>query len=381
MVVAPMIVAACLAQGAGQQPAPGSAPAGPEALIEQSRLMALLKELPAKRSPAVDAEHIAGLERTEELLRGKLKELGVLATEQTLHWPPKGKGKPDEGRAATHEWHNFIVDFPGTDLSREVVLVGAHFDAVPNSPGIDDNGTGVAGLLEAARAIKAMHDQGATTRRTIRLVFFNLEEVGLIGSANYVHAWREANPRKQEAQDNSPAQGAPNNTAHPGTNAARGKIARAEAETITAMISLEMLGFYSDVPGSQHNPFKPIPGVFEPPTVGDNIVLVALARDKDLARRVAGAMTRAGDGLKVFVVDFSPVPLPDLMRSDHGPFALAGLPGMMLTDTANFRNPNYHRPTDTIETIDAARFTKTVKGVAGAVWEMAEGKEKQQSGK
>ncbi len=368
MVLAPVIAMAAMAQVGGQQPARVS---GPEALIDPSRLMATLRELPPRRSPDADAEHIAGLERTEALLRSKLKELGLVAVEQTLRWPT-GQPTPGEGgKPPTHEWRNFIVDFPGTDLSREVVIVGAHFDAVPNSPGIDDNGTGVAGLLEIARAMKAMHEQGWTTRRTIRLAFFNLEEVGLIGSANYVHAWREANPRNPRPPEApppaAPRAGAPTDTA-PGAKAAPGP------EQIIAMISLEMLGFYSDAPGSQHNPFKPIPGVFEPPTVGDNIVLVALARNKELAQRVAGAMTRAGDGLKVFVVDFSPVPLPDLMRSDHGPFALAGLPGMMLTDTANFRNPNYHRATDTIETIDAARFTKAVKGVAGAVWEMAEGK-------
>lgn len=83
-------------------------------------------------------------------------------------------------------------------------------------------------------------------------------------------------------------------------------------------------------------------------------------------------MVASEPGAKVFVADFSPIPLPDLMRSDHAAFALAGVPAAMLTDTANFRNPNYHKASDTIDTIDARRFTLTTKAIAGAWWSLAE---------
>jgi hypothetical protein len=66
------------------------------------------------------------------------------------------------------------------------------------------------------------------------------------------------------------------------------------------------------------------------------------------------------------------VPVQHFLRSDHAPFLLAGIPAFMLTDTANFRNPNYHKPTDTIETIDRARYTLVVKAVVGAAYSLAE---------
>jgi hypothetical protein len=86
-------------------------------------------------------------------------------------------------------------------------------------------------------------------------------------------------------------------------------------------------------------------------------------------------MRDASPGLKTLLADFLPdvpwVP-PDLLRSDHAPFLFAGQPALILTDTSNFRNPHYHQPSDTVETIDAARFTAVVRGVAGAVHAIAE---------
>src|SRR5205814_2674707 len=94
---------------------------------------------------------------------------------------PADAAKHDE-----HTWHNIILDIPGGELPGEVVLVGAHFDAVPLAPGADDNGSGTAGLLEVARVLK-----DHPTKRTIRLVFFNLEECGLIGSSQYVRLTKD----------------------------------------------------------------------------------------------------------------------------------------------------------------------------------------------
>ncbi len=83
-------------------------------------------------------------------------------------------------------------------------------------------------------------------------------------------------------------------------------------------------------------------------------------------------MQKSAPGLKLTVVDFLPFPIPDMTRSDHRPFMLAGIPAVMVTDTANFRNPNYHQPTDTVETIDPKRFTLVAKAIAGATYELAE---------
>jgi len=156
-----------------------------------------------------------------------------------------------------------------------------------------------------------------------------------------------------------------------------GKSASAEsgdspAQEIIGMISLDMLGYFTDAPDSQKSPIKSIPGVFEPPTVGDFIGMVGLSGHHAFNQRLADEMTRASPGLKIELIDFLPVPFPDMMRSDHAPFLLAGIPAVMLSDTANFRNPNYHTKNDTIETIDLERFEEAVVGLVGAVRAIAE---------
>jgi Zn-dependent M28 family amino/carboxypeptidase len=240
---------------------------------------------------------------------------------------------------AANTWHNIVVDLKGTERPREVLIIGAHFDAVPGSPGADDNGSGTAALLEVARVLK-----GVPLKRSVRLVFFNLEEIGLRGSAEHVRARL---PRM--------------------THAASPSAADTDKELILGMVSLEMLGFFCDAPNCQKSPFPAIPGVFEPPTVGDSIILATTSRVQPFSRRLDEAMRAASPTLKTFRVDFSPVAPPDLMRSDHGPFLVAGFPALMMTDTANFRNPHYHQPSDTPETLDAARFTAVVRGLVGAI--------------
>jgi Zn-dependent M28 family amino/carboxypeptidase len=229
-------------------------------------------------------------------------------------------------------WNNIIIELPGRELPKEVLILSCHFDAAPNAPGADDDGTGVAALLEIARVLR-----DAPMRRTVRMIFFNLEEVGLKGSIEYVRS---------------------------------GRIAK--DERVTGMVSLEMLGYFSDEPGSQKSPIAKIEGVFDPPTVGDFIGIATIKSYQEFSRRLEREMKSAAPGLKVVTADFMPIAPPDFLRSDHAPFMLAGMPGVMLTDTSNFRNPNYHKPTDTVETIDEKRFTLVVRGVAGAAHAIAE---------
>nr|HRJ50209.1 M20/M25/M40 family metallo-hydrolase [Phycisphaerales bacterium] len=230
-------------------------------------------------------------------------------------------------------WNNIIVEIPGVELPGEVVLIGAHFDAVARSPGADDNGSGTAALLESARVLR-----GHPMRRTVRLVFFNLEEIGLIGSRH--HAARHA----AEPQD----------------------------QNLVAMVSLECIGFYCVEPGCQKTPVEPIKGVFEPSTTGDFLAAVTIAAHKDVNRRFARAFESASQGLRIEPFDFLPVPIPDILRSDHAPFLAQGVPAIMLTGTANFRNPHYHKPTDTVETIDQDRLVRAVRGIVAATIDLAE---------
>lgn len=303
--------------------------------VSIDRLLQTIRDLPERRSSHGSVEHWRGLTEAERIVQERFRALDLEPRVQPIDWQPtfvlrSGDGEPED----VPTFHNIIVELPGTDLSSEVLIVGAHLDAVPNAPGADDNGTGVAAVLEIARLLK-----DAPMRRTLRLIVFNLEETGLVGSRQYVsHELNAADP----------------------------------AITIIGMMSLEMLGYYSDEPGSQTSPIKPIDGVFDPPTVADFISIVGIKRHESFSRRLGEEMQAAPDGPKVLVVDFTPVPLPDMLRSDHAPFLLAGHPAVMVTDTANFRNPHYHRPTDTIDTLDPGRFAATVRGLVHAIHAISE---------
>ncbi len=359
------------------------------ASITAERVMTLLRELPTARASNGDEEHRTGLRTTERLLLGKLKDFGYEPIVQAIELgkpaanipapaSPTAPGAPkpvetpgpapngppsDAPRAAPpppapqpaspsapspaippvklpprEVWNNLIVEIPGTKVPNEVLILTAHFDAVPGTPGADDDGTGTVAILEIARVL-----QGFKPERTIRLVLFNLEEVGVLGSIHYVRSIKPALEARQE--------------------------------TIVGMVSLEMLGYFSDAPNSQRSPIPNIQGVFEAPTVGDFLALTTTKKHAAFAQSFAATMRRSEPAFKVFVVaDFIPdLPITprDLLRSDHAPFLFADQPGAMLTDTSNFRNPHYHRATDAPETLDAERFALGVRSIAGAAVEMS----------
>jgi hypothetical protein len=365
--------------------APGVALAAPHDRVEQARLMETIRALPTARAPGPDEDHRAGLRETEASLLARVRELGLKPTRHEFQWASPFRPRDDGGPPAappTSTYHNIVVDLPGTDKSSEVVLVGAHFDAVPNSPGADDNGSGVAALLEMARVYSLERAAGATTRRTIRLAFFNIEEAGCIGSSAYYRDWRNQNPdhgrgdaekgvgaEKQDEKGKS--------TPQPPLSGAGSEMQPRGGERIVAMLSLETMGYFSDEPNSQKSPFPPnleLPGglKIEMPTVGDFIAIVGIAKHKDLIHTLTREMKAAAPGLKTFDTSFAPMPLPDMLRSDHRAFLLNGIPAVMVTDSANFRNPHYHKPTDTFETLDAARFTLVTRALVAAVWALAE---------
>jgi len=288
--------------------------------ITADALLGTIGDLPAARSARGDAASRAGLRRTESYVAERLRSFGLEPQLQAFEW---GSPQPET-------WHNVIAEVPGTDRPDEVLLVAAHIDAVTGSPGADDNGSGVAALLEIARVLA--HRSPA---RTVRLCFYNCEEQGLVGST---HDAALLAPR----------------------------IAAGEVDLVGA-ISFDALGYYCTEPGCQRSPFPPIPGVFEPPDTGESIAIVTVAQHRGFARSLAAQMRSAEPDLEVLTVDFAPVPAPDLLRSDHAPFLLMGEPAVMITDTANFRSPYYHTPGDTIGTIDAERYTRVVRALVSAV--------------
>jgi len=308
----------------------------PAEAVSQTRLMEFVRALPEKRSLAGGPEHAEGVRAAERLIVDTLREIGYEPTLHGFAWAPRSQrqeGQPDP------LWNNITVEIPGVEIPDELIIVGAHFDAVSAGPGADDNASGTAGLMEIARALK-----GRPMKRTVRLIFFNGEEVGLVGSIRYI--------------------------------AEHMPVEKRDKPRLIGMISLEMLGFFTDEAGSQRSPLPPVPGVFDPPTVGDFIAVTSTRSHAAFAKRLDEEMRRASPGLRTVLAaeqipDFPLVPR-DILRSDHGSFLMAGLPGVMVTDTANFRNPNYHKATDTAQTLDGPRFAAVVRGVAGAVVAIAE---------
>lgn len=187
------------------------------------------------------------------------------------------------------------------------LIIGAHYDTVVGSPGADDNASGVAVLLELARVFAR-----APLMRPLVLAAFALEEAGMLGSRHHV--------------------------------------ARHDSDGIIGMISLECIAYIDRRAGSQAAP----PGLpIRLPDVGDFLGAVANPPAAELLQRFAAAAHAVDLPLVSLLVPDAGLALPDSRRSDHAAFWDRGWPAVMLTDTADFRNPHYHQPTDRADTLDA----------------------------
>ena len=234
--------------------------------------------------------------------------------------------------AAGVESANLEITLPGTDRADEIVLAGAHYDTVPGSPGADDNASGVAAVLELARLLREQR-----RARTIRLVAFVNEEPpffywGEMGSKVYARA------------------------------------ARSRGDDIRVMLSLEMLGCYSDAPGSQDYP--PPLGLFYPKQ-GNFIGFVSNLRSHRALHAAFSAFARHSD----FPAERLAAPsfVPGVGWSDQLSFWREGYPALMVTDTAFYRYRHYHAPTDTPEKLDYARMASVVEGLARMLATLAAG--------
>jgi Zn-dependent M28 family amino/carboxypeptidase len=218
---------------------------------------------------------------------------------------------------------NLVVTREGRQRADGLLLLGAHYDTVPGSPGADDNASGVAALLELSRAFAAVEPQ-----RTIRLVAFTNEERPFFFTRN---------------------QG----------SAVHARAARMRGERILLMASLEMLGYYDPRPGRQRYP--PLFRRFYPDR-GDFLAFVSDFRSRGTMRRAAAAFRAACAFPLQTCATFRWI--PGVAWSDHWPFWRCGYPAFMVTDTAFYRNPWYHTARDTPETLDYPRFAAAVEGLA-----------------
>ncbi len=222
------------------------------------------------------------------------------------------------------EYKNIICSFGQAQAPR--LVIGAHYDVSGDlNPGADDNASGVAGVLELARLIGA-----AAPKLTHRLdlVAFTLEEPP--------HFHRETMGSYVYARHLS-----------------------ASRVPVTLMIAVEMIGYFSDRPGSQTFPFGFLSWFY--PDQGNFIAVVGSAAERKGVARVKELMARTPD-LPVYSIN-APSFVPGIDFSDHWSFWQFGFPAVMVTDTAFYRNPNYHEPTDTPETLDYRRMALTVDGL------------------
>ena len=215
-----------------------------------------------------------------------------------------------------------------------LTVIGAHYDSVLGAVGANDNGSGVAAVLELARLLKGLRPAKGIELQLV--LYVNEEE-----------------PYSR--------------TEHMGSVVHAHSLAAAGAEVI-AMLSLETIGCYSDAPGSQRYPF-PL-NLFYPST-GDFIAFVANLRSRSLLHRVIGSFRNR----VAFPAEGTAAPesLADIGRSDHWSYWRHGWPALMVTDTAPFRYAHYHTPQDTPDKVDYERLARVVKGLEGAVRDLASG--------
>ncbi len=255
-----------------------------------------------------------GLERARRYIHQTFEAAGLEVATQAYDY---------QGHAVA----NLIAALPGMTDAARYYVVGAHYDTVPTTPGADDNASAVAVMLELARRLPAI-----ALAAPVKLVAFTLEEppaytTGHMGSRVFV---RER---------------------------------KAAGDTVLGAVVLEMVGYTS--------PAQDYPLVLEwagYPSEGNFIGIVGNGASRRFGRAVATAF-RANPGLPVetLFVPFDGHVLPATRLSDHASFWDAGWPALMVTDTAFFRNPNYHLPSDTIDTLDFGFMAQLVESLTLAM--------------
>jgi Zn-dependent M28 family amino/carboxypeptidase len=257
-----------------------------------------------------NATYQEGLDEASEYIRGSLDSMGV-------SW------RKQDYLVDNRNVHNIICYYGDTTLPR--LVIGAHYDVCMDLPGADDNASGVAGLLELARKF---HQEKPSLKHCIEMVFYTLEEPPYFRTTNmgsYVHA-KDLFDRKVK---------------------------------VAAMICLEMIGYYSDEKGSQHYPANIMKLWY--PNRGNFIAIVGKKGMKDLAKVFCKGIRKHSDLPAEMLI--APPSIAGVDFSDHLNYWLFGFSAVMITDSAFMRNRNYHRPTDTWDTLDYKKMAELVEGL------------------
>ena len=232
------------------------------------------------------------------------------------------------GEVTTHDFEvkgqkhqNLILNLPAAKKQQlPPILIAAHYDTVPGTTGADDNGTGVAVLLELAAAFATQ-----PIKYPIQIVAFDMEEYGLLGSKAYAAYLKE------------------------------------NQQSLRLMLSLEMLGYRDNTDDSQRYPIDFLKYFY--PSKGDFIALVSNLITIPDTIQLHKSLCRNNLACQWLSVPNNGKWIPGTSFSDHSPFWEQGYRAMMVTDTAFLRNPHYHKPSDTIETLDGEFLTDVCRGL------------------
>lgn len=224
-------------------------------------------------------------------------------------------------------FHNIIARFGPRDKAIPLYVIGAHYDSEGGNPGADDNASGVAALLELARLFSLY-----APKVPVELVAFALEEPPYFRSeymGSYIHASRLSKQHRD----------------------------------VALMIALECIGYYDDASHSQSYPLPKMELIY--PDRGNFIALVGRLHDLLVMRRFKKEFARS-TLIPVFSIN-APAALPGIDFSDHLNYWKFDYPAIMVTDTAFYRNRNYHEFSDRIETLDFKQMAQVVDGIFGAI--------------
>jgi len=223
-------------------------------------------------------------------------------------------------------YKNVVCRF-GTKRQKAVMVIGAHYDVCGKQEGADDNASGVVAVLELARLLNNSH-----LTRPVELVAYTLEEPPYFGTrfmGSYVHA-------KELKKTNTPVYG---------------------------MIAVEMIGFFTDTKGSQSYPFAPMKVVYG--KKGDFILLAKKSNHGQFVKHFSKQFYEANT-IKTKSLT-SPGKIEGVDFSDHRNYWKLGYDAMMITNSAFYRNHNYHRPEDTMESLDFNRMAGVIDAIYYAV--------------
>lgn len=275
-----------------------------EALQLREQLRSHLAQIVRERDPYLATE---GHFYVQQYLREQLGQWGdVISHEFTAEQRPHV---------------NLILNLPARDFSnRPPIVIGAHYDAVPGTPGADDNASGVAVMLELARAIAA-----TPARYPLRFVAFDLEEYGMVGSDRYAAQLHQ------------------------------------QGQRLRLMLSLEMVGYCTQAPDSQHYPNESLKAIY--PSVGNFIALIGNAPTQPDLIHLSQHLQAVAVPCQWLPAGMHGEILQETRLSDHAPFWDRGYQAIMVTDTSFMRNPHYHQRSDRLETLDLDFMTGVCRGL------------------